>query len=387
MGWRFRKSFKVLPGVRLNLSRHGLSTTLGHGPFSVNVGPRGVYRTLSIPGTGLSHRERLFAPSHTVPAGLHAPNHNIVPPPIPPAPSSQTLVAVSTEIRSASTELINSHTLEDLRHVLQEAFEEREALGKEIAAAEREAGLAARRYQSWERGFLLKRLFASAFAARKAADETAQAKRGELHEQLRLTTLATQIDIDREQAEPYFKMRDDFAALTGSQRIWDTLSRRAVNRAAERTTASEMITREPVSFSLGRCDLIQWDQDVPYLPNRTGGAMYIYPGFLLYRVSRQAFALMDFREVSLSFRPLRFYERETVPSDAQLVGHAWAKANGDGTPDRRFRGNYQIPVLLYGVLTFTSRSGLSEEFQLSNAALAARFAKSWNDFQASFTAP
>jgi len=45
MSWRFRKTFKVLPGVKLNLSRHGLSATFGVAPFSLNVGPRGVYST------------------------------------------------------------------------------------------------------------------------------------------------------------------------------------------------------------------------------------------------------------------------------------------------------------------------------------------------------
>jgi hypothetical protein len=37
--------------------------------------------------------------------------------------------------------------------------------------------------------------------------KSAQAKREELHEQLRLTTLATEIEIDREQAEPYYLPR------------------------------------------------------------------------------------------------------------------------------------------------------------------------------------
>ena len=63
MSWRFRKTFKVLPGVKLNLTRHGLSATLGAAPFSINVGPRGVYRNVSIPGTGIWSRERLDAPS------------------------------------------------------------------------------------------------------------------------------------------------------------------------------------------------------------------------------------------------------------------------------------------------------------------------------------
>ena len=34
MSWRFRKTFKVLPGVKLNLTRHGLSAPLSVLPHS-----------------------------------------------------------------------------------------------------------------------------------------------------------------------------------------------------------------------------------------------------------------------------------------------------------------------------------------------------------------
>jgi uncharacterized protein YraI len=51
---RFRKSIKVARGVRLNLSKSGLSTSLGGRGARVNFGPRGVTTTASIPGTGIS---------------------------------------------------------------------------------------------------------------------------------------------------------------------------------------------------------------------------------------------------------------------------------------------------------------------------------------------
>jgi hypothetical protein len=41
--------------------------------------------------------------------------------------------------------------------------------------------------------------------------------------------------------------------------------------------------------------------------------------------------------------------------------------------------------VLYGYLTFTSPSGLREEYQISNTALAERFAKAWNAFHQSFS--
>jgi Protein of unknown function (DUF4236) len=58
MGWRFRHSFKVIPVVKLNLSKSGLSCSVGGAPFTVNVGQRGIYSTASLPGTGISFRQR-----------------------------------------------------------------------------------------------------------------------------------------------------------------------------------------------------------------------------------------------------------------------------------------------------------------------------------------
>jgi hypothetical protein len=378
MSWRFRKSFKIMPGVKLNLTRHGLSATLGAAPFSLNVGPRGVYSNVSIPGTGIWDRQRLDSPPSL--RDSPSPAFDRANPPQLPLSTPGSV----SEIRSASTELLKSQSMADLQKLLEEAYEERSTLSLETATASRDNDVARSRYQSWEKGFLFKRVFPKFHAARKDIFDTAQAKFHELREQLRLTVLATQIDIDREQAEPYYKMRDEFAALCQCQRTWDTLQHRAVDRIAERSTAYEAITRESVGFALDCCDLIQWEQKVLHLPNRTGGDLYIYPGFVLYRAGKQAFAIIDSREVHLTYRPERFIEDGPVPSDAQIVGRAWAKSNKDGSPDRRFRDNHQIPIVLYGSLTFTSSSGLHEEFQSSNSAPAERFAKAWNLFQASF---
>jgi hypothetical protein len=332
----------------------------------------------------LWNRQRLDSPS---PSQRTPVDRNPIAPQFP-APVAPSVAPTSsdpsvTEIRSASTELLNSENMEDLRKLLKDAYEERTTLQQEVAAAEREHGIAMTRYRSWDNGFLFKRVFKRAFAARREVSETAQAKLEELREQLRLTTLATQIEMDPQQAEPYYKMRDDFAALTECQRIWDTLERRTVNRVVERSAAHEAITRAPVAFALGYCDLIQWDQKIPHLPNRNGGDMYVYPGFILYRASRQAFALINCREVTLTFKIQNFIEDQPVPTDTQVVGQAWAKSNKDGSPDRRFTTNYQIPVVLYGSLVFASPSGLHEEYQCSNPALAERLAKAWSVFHAS----
>ena len=62
MGWRFRKSFKVAPSVRLNVSKKGISTSIGPKGAKINIGPSGTRFTASIPGTGLSYTTRLDKP-------------------------------------------------------------------------------------------------------------------------------------------------------------------------------------------------------------------------------------------------------------------------------------------------------------------------------------
>lgn len=176
MSWRFRKTFRVLPGIKLNLTARGLSATLGAAPFSVNVGPRGVYRNVSIPGTGIWDRQRIGGPSPQSPGPESLADQDgaaSFPVTLPEPPPS-------TAIHSASTELLGSESMAHLRKLLKDAYEERETLTNEISAAAFDANKATSRHRRWERGFLMKRLFKQSFAVRKETAETAVAKLEEL---------------------------------------------------------------------------------------------------------------------------------------------------------------------------------------------------------------
>lgn len=59
MGWRFRKSVRLLPGVRWNLGLGGTSLSVGPRGFKLNFSKRGIRQTASLPGTGLSHSQML----------------------------------------------------------------------------------------------------------------------------------------------------------------------------------------------------------------------------------------------------------------------------------------------------------------------------------------
>ncbi len=70
MALRIRKSIKIAPGIRLNVSKKGLSTSLGGKGFTVNVGKKGTRVTTRIPGSGIS-ASHLFKPKQTPARGQH----------------------------------------------------------------------------------------------------------------------------------------------------------------------------------------------------------------------------------------------------------------------------------------------------------------------------
>jgi hypothetical protein len=91
--------------------------------------------------------------------------------------------------------------------------------------------------------------------------------------------------------------------------------------------------------------------------------------------------LIDAKEVTIAFFPVSLIEEEGVPQDAEVIGQTWKKANKDGSPDKRFVNNYQIPVVRYGSLRFSSSTGLNEEYLVSNAAAAERYAAESTGFR------
>lgn len=50
---------RIAPGIRINLSKSGLSYSFGGRGATVNVGPKGTRATYGIPGTGLTYSEQL----------------------------------------------------------------------------------------------------------------------------------------------------------------------------------------------------------------------------------------------------------------------------------------------------------------------------------------
>lgn len=59
MGLKFRKRIKIAPGIYINISKSGVSTSIGGKGATINIGKKGTKATLGIPGTGLSYSTKM----------------------------------------------------------------------------------------------------------------------------------------------------------------------------------------------------------------------------------------------------------------------------------------------------------------------------------------
>ena len=71
MGFRFYRRVRIIPGLRVNLSRSGPSLSIGHRGAWYTVGPRGRRVTLGLPGSGLYLTEHLSPAARSHSGVLH----------------------------------------------------------------------------------------------------------------------------------------------------------------------------------------------------------------------------------------------------------------------------------------------------------------------------
>ena len=78
MGFRMRRSIKLLPGVRLNVGKSGItSLTVGRRGGTVTTGKNGTYVNVGIPGTGISYREKISGKIATSDENINTNRNNV----------------------------------------------------------------------------------------------------------------------------------------------------------------------------------------------------------------------------------------------------------------------------------------------------------------------
>lgn len=349
MGFYLRKSLRAGP-FRFNLSKSGLGVSAGIPGFRIGTGPRGNY--VHVGTHGVYYRASLGsragrepqAPPSAVPTAWR---------PVNAAPE----VILEDVTGATATELLPS-SADDLVTQLNQA---------------------AGRFAWWP--WTLGALLVAALAAPPTVGVVllifglpAVIWVG-LRDRARRSVVAF-YEVDGPQAVWFQGAVDAISALGQCARLWriDAAGNvRTTHQYKVNAGASTLIRRSAVGVGMSGPKVLVTNIAVPSIASGRQ-SLHFLPDRLLVRDGRK-FASISYGVLEQGATGTRFIETERLPRDAQQVDTTWKYVNVKGGPDRRFKNNQQLPVMLYGELTVASRDGLNWLIQSSAVAPAQRVAE------------
>ncbi len=360
MAWSYRKRIKIIPGVHVNLSKSGISTTIGVKGLSVNISPKGKTLNQSIPGTGLYNRQR-------------------IPNPIP-TQKEESYIFGESEIFSSDVEQITSQNMKGVKEAILLSIQQRSELKKDLSDVK--LGKLKSNLTLWGSYALIFGFINKNFSQKIKTDIQNQHNAiNAIQQQIENSFVDLNVDFDPDTKRVYEKFLSSFKNLIESHKIWDVTSEAYQDSVRARSSASRLVNKKIVKFDFGSIPEIRTSFEIPRFKNANGGDLYFYPNFIVIYSGKSKFAVIGYDELSLFHSYIRFVERGSIPRDTQIIDHTWNKVNKNGTPDKRFKGNFQIPVVKYGEISLKTATGLNEEYQISNYMASENFGNSFKEFQ------
>lgn len=357
---RFRRRLKIFPGVVLNFSKQGVSTTIGVPGANVNFNRDGQFLNTGIPGTGLYDRHRI---------GDRRVKRRIT-----PSENRSEAQKLGEEIATTDIAGSTSEGMRGLRDTLIACHDERKAIKGELKKAKRNL--------ERKKNLLIASrivLIGFVFPWFKNKRNEVLEDIGDLEKQLEDCRVNVEMHSEPNVEAAFENLRNSFGALKSSNSIWDITS--SASKTRQKKKASELISRERVELNFKPIPVINSSSRALHFENANGGDLYFFPPFLAIIDRDNTFGLVDIREINCAFKTQKTAEVKAVPTDAKIEAHTWLHANKDGSRDKRYKNNVEIPVCLYGRIDWTSPTGVQESYLFSNVDLARAFAESFSAYQ------
>lgn len=108
--------------------------------------------------------------------------------------------------------------------------------------------------------------------------------------------------------------------------------------------------------------------------------LLILPDILLVQDNEKWFSI-NYCDLEINYQDSNFREpSNSIPSDTIVLYQKWLHENNDGSRDKRYTNNYQIPVCAYGQIELLSSNGLHIVLMGSNREKTKKLYESFNDF-------
>ncbi|WP_264564705.1 DUF4236 domain-containing protein [Flavobacterium sp. N3904] len=368
MTWSYHKRVKIIPGVHLNFGKNGISTSIGVRGANINFGKTGTYLNTTIPGLGLHNRQKL--------------GHSSIP--NLPENLDPILYDIEDNIFSSDVAEITSQDLQGGKDVILSTQKQTVELRNDLIQIKRTLGIT--KLKLITSYFLLYGLIKKDTSEKIKANIRLQ-KEVIVKIQQKIDTSYVELDVEFEDEiqKQYENMILAFKNLATSQKIWDVTGSHYNDQKVTRSAASTVINKREVRFGIKPLPFIKTRFEVLWLKNANGADLYIYPNFIIMHSSSSQFAIIGLNEIRFFHSYSRFLETGTIPRDTKIIDKTWAKVNKNGSPDKRFKGNYQIPIVRYGEISLSTNTGLNEKYHFSNYEFTEKFGNAFETYRTLIT--
>lgn len=377
VGFRFRRRINLFPGLTLNLSGSGVSATVGVPGANFNVSHRGVYGTAGIPGSGFHYRTPVAKFPNPDSTGRD-PGQDSFAPELAP----YRLDRAGTSYKSKEGDL-TSFNLKGLKVMVIDHAKQVAEANNNVVNLKHELARQRRKlifFKIASLGIFLEN-YKNIISDDIADLEENISFESEISSK---QAIAFELPDGSEVQASWNKLVDDFEQLAASNAIWDVSLVSEIGQLLQqtaRTNAGCSYERNKLNFKIGNSTIFDTAIKVPWLENFNGAPICLYPGFLHIHQGADGFSLIDFHQIEIDLVRTRFVEEGALPTDAHVADYVWAKANRNGSPDMRFRDNYQIPVCEYAEVTIRTFTGLNEKYLISNVSAAEAFVSAFKNWQ------
>jgi hypothetical protein len=177
-------------------------------------------------------------------------------------------------------------------------------------------------------------------------------------------TVQLEYTLDDEKKEEYNRRIEAWEILAESDKGWQIIQEANVSNQKVNAGADRNVNR--VVCKIEKTAPFYINTNVDTIQIKLHKEILIFLPDKVFVIRKCKVGIVNYEDVSILVSQTRFIESDIVPNDAAVVDSTWQYVNKNGTPDRRYSNNRQLPICQYGVVYLTSSNGLNVEMQFSN---------------------
>ena len=171
-------------------------------------------------------------------------------------------------------------------------------------------------------------------------------------------------ELENDEQNKFNEMDTIFSDLSKAEKIWFVNVEQTQKSTSQNKYGLELIGRKVISLTKSvpvfiETNLEIWSIDIGNL------SLYFFPERILL-FNNHNYASIAYQELNIKYTEFCYLEEDELTKDGHIAGKIYKYINNDGSPNKRYANNPEIPLVSYGLLKFYSANGLKMNIMISN---------------------